>query len=62
MQPGMMPPLNLNLTTASRSGDLSAPNTVNFGSFGAPTIGGGIGVMHIALAVAGLYVFLKFRR
>ena len=55
------PPLNINLTTASRSGDISAPNTVNFGSFGAPTVGG-LSMVHVLLAAAGVFLVLKLRQ
>lgn len=43
MTPGMpaLPPLQLSLANNSRSGDISAPNTVYFGGFGSGSGGGG---------------------
>lgn len=37
-----MPPLQLSVATSSRSGDINAPNTVNFGGFGPGAGGGGL--------------------
>lgn len=61
-----MPPLNLNLTTASRSGDISAPNTVNFGGFGPGGganggIGGALG-QYLPMAAAAAALFFILRR
>lgn len=42
MTPGF-PPLNLTSNASSKSGDIGAPNTVNFGGFGAGSGGSGLG-------------------
>lgn len=58
------PPLNLQLATSSRSGDINAPNTVTFGSFGTPTVvgvGGGLAQWWPVLAV-GAALYLLSRR
>jgi hypothetical protein len=66
MLPGMpnIPALNLSTTAASHSGDIGAPNTVYFGSFG----GGSFDLLAMAkqywpmLAVAAVAVLLIRRK
>jgi hypothetical protein len=40
---GGMPSLGFSSSTSSKSGDIVAPNTVNFGGFGSGAGGGGLG-------------------
>ena len=60
MTPGM-PPLNLSLATNSRSGDISAPNTVNFGGFGPGSGGSGMPIPWPLLAVAAVVLIVLKR-
>lgn len=59
------PPLNLQLATSSKSGDINAPNTVTFGSFGAPTVAGAGGMLPPwwpLLAIGAAVLFLSRRK
>lgn len=60
------PPLNVNLTTSSRSGDINAPNTVYFGGFGPGSAGGGgldgVVAQYWPIVAIGVGVFLLMRK
>jgi hypothetical protein len=59
-----LPPLNLSSSATSTSGNVSAPNTVNFGGFGSGSGGSGMGSIsqYLPLIAVGALVLILARK